>query len=315
LDRAKFNVLCPDIFARCLLPVRKALEITNLQASDVAEIILVGESSAIVQVHNSLRERFPTAQVPIGIDRRLAVVTGAVLLAVKLKGCRELEELRDHDVCPLTIGMQIQRGIMLPVITRSTPLLVEGVEQLLVTTHNDQEVMTMALYVGEYKLTRNNRFLAELTVHGIPNRPAGTQQVRFTFSVTEDGVLTVSASVSGHGHAPPAAEIVKNAWPYRREDLVTLASMDPALKAQDDEEADLLKREFRRNVWVRNIRGFFRGPEEQRTAFARRTSPSDRAAVIQAAERLPMLPTWEELEDWRNTFRLTFWAFFAVNPD
>jgi L1 cell adhesion molecule like protein len=311
LNRAKLNDLCADIFAKCIPPVTKVLEIAKLQASDVAEIILVGGSSAIVQVQNALKEQFPNAEVHVGINRHLAVVSGAAVLAAKLKGCQELKELTLRDVCPLTIGMQIRRGIMLPVIKRSTPLPVQGIEQPLVTTHNNQEVMTMDLYEGEYKLTKNNHLLAGFLVQGIPKGPAGTQRVLFTFSVTEDGILTVSASIGGDGHRRPAVEIVKNPWQYRREELATLVSMDPALKAQDDEEADRLEREFRRSAWVNNISGFFHDAENQRTAFARETSPGDRAAVLQAAERLPISPTWEELEDWRNTFRVTFRVFFG----
>jgi molecular chaperone DnaK (HSP70) len=210
--------------------------------------------------------------------------------------------------------MKIRRGIMLPVIRRSTPLPVEGVQQPLVTTHNDQEVMTMDLYQGEYKLTKNNQYLAGFCVKGIPKAPAGKQEVMFTFNLTEDGILTASASNTGDSGTRPAVEIVKNPWCYPREQLAALVSIDPALRAQDGEEADRLEREFRRSAWVSNIRGFFRDAEAKGTAFARETSPSDRAAVLQAAEQLPASPTWGELEAWRATFRSTFRVFFDAHP-
>jgi L1 cell adhesion molecule like protein len=314
LERAKLNELCGDIFAKCLHPVRQVLEVASLQASDVNQIILVGGSSAIVKVQESLKEQFPATKVYNGVDARLAVAMGASVLAAKLKGYRELEELTLRDVCPLTIGMQIRRGIMLPVIKRSTPLPVEGVQQPLVTTFNDQEVMTMDVYEGEYKLTKDNHLLAGFVVNGIPRGPAGMHQVMFTFSVTEDGLLMVSASISGDAHTRPTVEIVKNLWQPLRERLDEIVSIDPVRQAQDDEEADRLEREFRRRAWVSNIQGFFRDAETKRTAFASQTSPGDRAAVLRAADRLPTSPTWEQLEAWRGMFRNTFQVYFQANP-
>ena len=62
------------------------------------------------------------------------------------------------------------------------------------TTHADgQTGMKIHVLQGEREMVADNRSLAEFSLKGLPDMPAGIPRIKITFSVDENGMLTVEA--------------------------------------------------------------------------------------------------------------------------
>jgi molecular chaperone DnaK (HSP70) len=203
---------------------------------------------------------------------------------------------------------------MSPLIRRSTPLPVDGVTRRLVTMYNDQEAMKLDIFEGEYKLTKNNHLLGGCVVSGIPKGVAGSQRVTLTLSVTEDAILTVSATTAWKSDGPIEVPIKTNPWLYTKQELLELVTIDPEARKQDETEADHSLRSFARNAAIRNLESYIRNAERDGTEFARTTTSEARQTVLEAARRLPGTPSWAELDSLRTLFESKFRDFLNGHP-
>lgn len=80
VTKAQFEAQCAPVFDRILVPVTSALVSANVSAAEVDEIVLVGGSSRLPQVHDLLRAAFPGKTLHYTVDPDLAVATGAAAI-------------------------------------------------------------------------------------------------------------------------------------------------------------------------------------------------------------------------------------------
>lgn len=85
--------------------------------------------------------------------------------------------------------------------------------------------MKLDIFEGEYKMTKNNHLLGGCVVQKVPEGIAGSRKVTMTFSVTEDGILTVSATTAWENGGPVEVPIEKNPWLYTRQELLELVTI------------------------------------------------------------------------------------------
>jgi molecular chaperone DnaK (HSP70) len=285
ITRTQLVEMADDLFQKCLLPVKTALETAQRKPSEVTQVVLVGGSSAIPRVRELLEAHFGGLKPYAGVDPRTAVVQGAALLASKLSGNAELQGLELCDVCPLTIGISVRKGIMWPIIARGSRLPIHRVTHRLVTGQYDQATMPVKIYEGERKMVRNNHLLGTYEVRNVPKGEAGSQAMELTFSITDDGILTAAAVVVSEQRRMEVP-ISKNPWHYTISELNDLVRVDPATEQQDDEEADRAGRTFKRDNLIRNIGKYFGDQEQSNGLFAQQTTKEDHAAVQQETEHL-----------------------------
>jgi stress 70 chaperone-associated protein len=86
ITRSTFEKLNEDLFEKVLIPVKKVLEVTELEQSDIDEIVLVGGSTRIPRVRQIIKEFFNGKEPNVSIDPELAVATGVALQAGILGG-------------------------------------------------------------------------------------------------------------------------------------------------------------------------------------------------------------------------------------
>ena len=77
--RAEFERACAPLFERSTGPVRQALENANVRAEEVDELVLVGGSSRLPGVRDTLRAYFGGRELRSTVDPDLAVALGAAL--------------------------------------------------------------------------------------------------------------------------------------------------------------------------------------------------------------------------------------------
>ncbi|SHK31283.1 Fe-S protein assembly chaperone HscA [Hymenobacter psychrotolerans] len=189
LSKAKFNELAGPLVERTLDSCRQALADAKLTPADLDAVLLVGGSTRVPLVHDSVSAFFQQpANNSLNPDEVVAL--GAAIQADILAGNRR--DVLLLDVTPLTLGIETLGGLMDPIIPRNSKIPTKAGRQY--TTSVDGQVnLKISVYQGERDLVQENRKLAEFDLRGIPAMPAGLPKVDVNFILNADGILKVEA--------------------------------------------------------------------------------------------------------------------------
>jgi len=170
--------------------VNDALRDANTKTDMVDEVVFVGGSTRIPLIERVIEEKFgkkpnksinPDEAVSIGAAIQASVLTG--------KSSREVFLL---DVCPLSLGVETQGGIMSVLITRNTQVPAV-VKEIFTTAYDNQVSVDVKIYQGERPKTVDNLCLGEFKLDGIEKSPRGLPKIEVTFEIDANGILSVMA--------------------------------------------------------------------------------------------------------------------------
>jgi len=189
LTRAQLEQLIDTILQRLKIPCRRALADAGLQASEIQAVILVGGSTRIPSVQQVVRDVFQRDPVK-SVNPDEAVALGAAVQAGILSG--DIEEILLLDVTPLSLGIEVEGGLMRTLIPRNSSIPV-SFSKLFTTTRDNQSCVSIHVLQGERLKASENRTLAHLQLTEIAPAPAEVPEIEVTFSIDADGILSVSA--------------------------------------------------------------------------------------------------------------------------
>ncbi|OON68042.1 Fe-S protein assembly chaperone HscA [Hymenobacter sp. CRA2] len=189
LTRAEFDELIRPLVARTIESCRQALADAKLTADKLDAVLLVGGSTRVPLVYDSVSAFFgQPANASLNPDEVVAL--GAAIQADILAGNRR--DILLLDVTPLTLGIETMGGLMDPIIPRNSKIPTKAGRQY--TTSVDGQVnMKISVFQGERDLVKENRKLAEFDLRGIPAMPAGLPKIDVNFILNADGILKVEA--------------------------------------------------------------------------------------------------------------------------
>ena len=195
LTRAKLEELCDDLITKAIAPVRTCLSDSGLSQSEVNEVILVGGSTRMPKVQDSVKEIF--GQDPHkGVNPDEVVSIGASIQGGVLKG--EVKDVLLLDVTPLTLGIETLGGVFTPLIERNTTIPAKK-NEIFSTAADNQPAVEIHVLQGERKMANTNKTIGRFNLDGIPPAPRGVPQVEVTFDIDANGILKVSAKDLGTG--------------------------------------------------------------------------------------------------------------------
>jgi len=189
LTKAKFNELVTPLVRRTMDACQRALADAKLTPQDLDAVLLVGGSTRVPLVYDSVSAFFQQpANNSLHPDEVVAL--GAAIQADILAGNRR--DVLLLDVTPLTLGIETMGGLMDAIIPRNSKIPTKAGRQY--TTSVDGQVnLKVSVYQGERDLVKENRKLGEFVLSGIPAMPAGLPKVDVNFILNADGILKVEA--------------------------------------------------------------------------------------------------------------------------
>jgi len=231
LTRSKLEQLVDDLIARAEGPVKACLQDSKLSTSQIDEVILVGGSTRMPRVQNSVKALFGGKEPHKGVNPDEVVAVGAAIQGGIMKG--EVKDVLLLDVTPLTLGIETLGGVRTPLIERNTTIPTKKSE-IFSTAADNQPAVDIHVLQGERKMARDNKTLGHFQLDGIPSAPRGVPQIEVTFDIDANGILNVKAKDLGTGKEQ---HITITASSGLSKDEVEKMMKDAEMHAAEDEKA------------------------------------------------------------------------------
>ncbi len=195
LSRSKLEQLVGDLIEGSIGPCKQALKDSDVAASDINEVILVGGMTRMPAVQKAVVDLFGK-EAHQGVNPDEVVAVGAAIQAGVLQG--EVQDLLLLDVTPLTLGIETLGSVTTALIPRNTTIPTAKTE-VFTTAADGQTSVEVHVLQGERSMAGENKTIGRFMLDGILPAPRGTPQVEVTFDIDADGILNVSAKDKGTG--------------------------------------------------------------------------------------------------------------------
>ena len=207
LTRVKFEKLTKDLVQSTRVPIKEALEASNLDYNDIDIVLTVGGSSRIPAVQELAEELFP-GKVRHDINPDEAVAMGAAIQAgIKNDQIDSESSIIVTDKCNYNLGTSIVKGdgngrligdVFDCIIPVDSSIPCSKTKRYYTCSHN-QEIVSIDVYEGYNEVASKNEKISEFELDGIPKAPAGEEAVDINFSYDLNGTLEVTATIVSTG--------------------------------------------------------------------------------------------------------------------
>ncbi|GAA1282451.1 chaperone protein DnaK [Planotetraspora silvatica] len=189
LMRSTFEQITADLIDRVRGPVEQAMADAKLTSADLDEVILVGGSTRMPAVQQTVR-RMTGKDPNMTVNPDEVVALGAAVQAAIIRG--EVKDVVLLDVTPLSLGVETLGGLMTKIIDRNTTIPARRTE-IFSTAEDDQSAVDVVVLQGERERAADNRVLGRFRLENIRPAPRGVPQIEVTSDIDANGILNVTA--------------------------------------------------------------------------------------------------------------------------
>ena len=169
--------------------MEQALKDAGLKPSDIDEVILVGGSTRMPKIQETVKKFFGK-EPNRSVNPDEVVAIGAAIQGGVLTG--EQKDVLLLDVTPLSLGIETLGGVMTVLIPRNTTIPTKKTETFS-TADDNQTTVEIHVLQGERELATYNKTIGKFQLTGIPPAQRGMPQVEVTFDIDANGILHVTA--------------------------------------------------------------------------------------------------------------------------
>ena len=197
VTRFSFENICEELFNKIISLIEDILFDADLTKDNINEIILLGGSSEIPKLKQILKEFFgkeisnknkDEESIAIGL-----AIEGAIIENIQDE---KLEKYVLLDICPMSIGVQLEDGKMDKIIDKNSLIPIQK-EKKYITFVDEQTEIYLQVFQGESEETKDNKFLANYFISNIPKTPKGQGKIEIKFEVDINGILIITAEEKG----------------------------------------------------------------------------------------------------------------------
>jgi molecular chaperone DnaK len=196
LTRAKFEQLSDKLVSRTLKPMEAALKDAGYSTNDIDEVILVGGSTRIPKIQETV-EKFFGKKPSKGVNPDEVVALGAAIQGGILSG-DVTDDIVLVDVTPLSLGLETMGGVFTKLIEANATIPTKK-SQIFTTAVDNQPSVEIHVLQGERAMANDNRSIGRFHLGDIPPAMRGIPQVEVTFDIDSNGILSVGAKDKGTG--------------------------------------------------------------------------------------------------------------------
>lgn len=191
LERKELETVLDKYFVQMDIIMDKVLDKASLSKQQVDRVIKVGGSSRIPRIDQLLSEKVGSGKVHGNIDPDLCVAEGASVYAAFLD--ERLDRKKEIEIKTATahdLGVRAGEDKFSPIIygNRRTPC---EATRIFTTNLDNCEELDIDVYQGSSKKVSDNMHIGTVKVNGLVNRPAGELDIKITFRVTAQQVVSV----------------------------------------------------------------------------------------------------------------------------
>lgn len=229
LSKAKFENLIAPYVDRVINSAKDALKSAD-KTGELDGIIIVGGSCRIPYIQERLEKELG-APLLKKAELDLAVAQGASIQANILAGNYSSTDMVLLDVTPLSLGIEVQGGMMAKLIDANTTIPTSKTETFS-TAADNQTSVNIVIAQGERARIQDNKIIGQFILDGIMPAPRGVPQIDVTFDIDASGIVTVSAKDKATGKEQKVT--IQNSTSLSKEEIERIKADAELHKAEDE---------------------------------------------------------------------------------
>ena len=190
ITREQFEDLIYDYIEEITNIVQACLDDAATLPEDVDAVVLVGGSTRIPLVQNTLQQLFGADKILRCVNPDESVAAGAAIQAGIMTG--GMPGLVLVDVAPLSLGIETENDVFVPIIDRNTCIPTRK-SRIFTTVADNQSSVEVHVLQGERARAGGNFSLGRFQLHGITPAPRGAPKV---FAVSPSAISQPAASAA-----------------------------------------------------------------------------------------------------------------------
>lgn len=229
LSKAKFENLIAPYVDRVINSAKDALKAAD-KTGELDGVIIVGGSCRIPYIQERLEKELG-APLLKKAELDLAVAQGASIQANILAGNYSSTDMVLLDVTPLSLGIEVQGGMMAKLIDANTTIPTSKTETFS-TAADNQTSVDIVIAQGERARIQDNKIIGQFILDGIMPAPRGVPQIDVTFDIDASGIVTVSAKDKATGKEQKVT--IQNSTSLSKEEIERIKADAELHKAEDE---------------------------------------------------------------------------------
>ena len=193
LTRKLFERMCEGLFVLCLHPIEQVLKDNDMTVNEIDEIILVGGMTQVPYIRELIKKRF-NKNPNFSVNPGEAIAVGASIKGFMINNPQDpfLKDVGMINITSMSLGIETIGDVMDVVVPRRS--IIPCKENKIYTTIKDDETcVTVKIYEGERAMTKDNFFVGEFDLEGIPPAPRGYPEIEVMFEIDGNGIINVTA--------------------------------------------------------------------------------------------------------------------------
>lgn len=195
ITRSEFEKLVDPLISKLKEPCIKAIKDSNFKLEQINEIILVGGSTRIPIVQETVKNIFGK-EPSKSVNPDESVSLGAAIQGGVLSG--DVKDVLLLDVTPISLGIETMGGVFTKLIEGNTTIPTTR-SQIFSTAADNQPSVEIHVLQGERQFAKDNKMLGNFFLDGIPPAMRGVPQIEVIFDLDANGILSVTAKDKGTG--------------------------------------------------------------------------------------------------------------------